>query len=248
MIIADLHTHTNASHHAYSSLREMAAEARRKGLAALGVADHGPSLPDAPHRYHFENMNIWPDRMEGVALLRGCEANILSPSGQLDLTDSCLSQLDFVLAGFHVDAFIPGGEKEVYMEALANVMKNPYLCGISHPETLQYPIDLEWFVREAAKRQILVEVNRSSLVGTIRVGGRENCREMLRLAKQYRAPVLLSSDAHMDVEVGEVEACEELVREAGIGEEQIVNGSIPNLVRFLRSKGKQRAAAVLEKG
>lgn len=248
MIIADLHTHTNASHHAYSSLREMAAAAHRKGLVALGITNHGPRLPDAPHRYHFENMNIWPDRMEQVILLRGCEANILDTSGHLDLADACLSQLDFVLAGFHVDAFAPGGEKAVYTQALARVMENPYLCGISHPETIQYPIDLEWFVKTAAERQILVEVNRGSLVGTIRTGGKANCREMLRLAKQYGAPVLISSDAHMETEVGEVEACLEMVRAAGIGEEQIVNASLPNLVRFFRRKGKSRAAALLEDG
>lgn len=246
MIVADLHTHTNASHHAYSSLREMAAAAHKKGLVALGITNHGPRLPDAPHRYHFENMNIWPDRMEQVILLRGCEANILDTSGRLDLADACLSQLDFVLAGFHVDAFAPGGGKELYMQALAQVMKNPYLCGISHPENPQYSVDLEWFVRTAAENHVLVEVNRSSLAGTIRTGGRKNCEDILRLAKRYGAPILLSSDAHIDTEVGDVGVCLEMVQLVGIEKRQIVNASLTNLAQFLRRKGKRRAAALLE--
>ena len=35
--IIDLHTHTVASMHAYSTIREMAAAAKEKGLALLGI-------------------------------------------------------------------------------------------------------------------------------------------------------------------------------------------------------------------
>ena len=43
--IIDIHTHTLASVHAYSTIREMAAAAKAKGLALLGISDHAPALP-----------------------------------------------------------------------------------------------------------------------------------------------------------------------------------------------------------
>ena len=38
--ILDLHTHTIASGHAYSTIREMAQAASEKGLKLLGITEH----------------------------------------------------------------------------------------------------------------------------------------------------------------------------------------------------------------
>ena len=40
-LIADTHTHTVASTHAYSTLQEMVHGAAEKGLFAIGITDHG---------------------------------------------------------------------------------------------------------------------------------------------------------------------------------------------------------------
>ena len=45
-IIADTHAHTLASGHAYSTIREMAAAAAKKGLKGLAVTEHAGSRPD----------------------------------------------------------------------------------------------------------------------------------------------------------------------------------------------------------
>ena len=82
-IIADMHTHTIASGHAYSTLNELAAEAARKGLLALAVTDHGPALPGGPHIYHFGAMRFFPEHISGVRIFRGIEANILVINGYL---------------------------------------------------------------------------------------------------------------------------------------------------------------------
>ena len=42
--ILDIHTHTVASGHAYNTIYEMAQSASRKGLALLGISDHGPAM------------------------------------------------------------------------------------------------------------------------------------------------------------------------------------------------------------
>ena len=42
----DIHTHTIASGHAYGTIREMAAAAAERGLALLGMSEHGPGMPE----------------------------------------------------------------------------------------------------------------------------------------------------------------------------------------------------------
>ena len=41
----DVHTHTIASGHAYSTIQEMAAAAAEKGLKVLGITEHAPLMP-----------------------------------------------------------------------------------------------------------------------------------------------------------------------------------------------------------
>ena len=72
----DTHTHTLASTHAYSTLHDYLAEAKRKGIRLFANTDHGPAMADAPHEWHFINLRVWPRVVDGVGLLRGVEANI----------------------------------------------------------------------------------------------------------------------------------------------------------------------------
>lgn len=43
--LLDVHTHTIASGHAFSSLQEMTLTAKEKGLDILGITEHGPNIP-----------------------------------------------------------------------------------------------------------------------------------------------------------------------------------------------------------
>lgn len=70
MYPVDLHMHTVASTHAYSTLSDYIAEAKRKGIKLFAITDHGPDMEDAPHHWHFINMRIWPRLVDGVALRR----------------------------------------------------------------------------------------------------------------------------------------------------------------------------------
>lgn len=100
-ILLDVHTHTVASGHAYSSLQEMAREAADKGLEVLGITEHGPSVPGTCPLVYFRNMFVIPRQMYGVRLLMGCEVNILDNHGGLDLNDYHLDLLDIAIAGIH---------------------------------------------------------------------------------------------------------------------------------------------------
>ena len=76
MYPVDLHMHTVASTHAYSTLHDYIAEAQQKGIKLFAITDHGPDMADAPHYWHFMNMHVWPRTVNGVGILRGIEANI----------------------------------------------------------------------------------------------------------------------------------------------------------------------------
>lgn len=43
--LLDVHTHTVASGHAYSTIQEMARAAADKHLQILGITEHGPHIP-----------------------------------------------------------------------------------------------------------------------------------------------------------------------------------------------------------
>ena len=77
----DLHTHTIASGHAYSTLLENLQEAKGKGLKMLAITDHGPQLAGGPQLFYFGNLRVLPREYLGVELLRGVEANILDSNG-----------------------------------------------------------------------------------------------------------------------------------------------------------------------
>ena len=47
--LIDLHTHTNCSTHAYSTLEENIAAAKKRGIVAIAITNHGPAIPDGPH-------------------------------------------------------------------------------------------------------------------------------------------------------------------------------------------------------
>ena len=90
-IVADLHTHTLVSQHAYSTIDELCTSAREKGLCALAVTDHGPGMPDGAIGHHFFCMAGLPERVNGVLLYKGIEANMTGFDGTLDVEDGLLN-------------------------------------------------------------------------------------------------------------------------------------------------------------
>ena len=69
----DTHSHTLASGHAYSTIREMAKAASEKGLIALAITEHAPTMPESCGNFYFSNLKVVPQMMYGVNLLLGVE-------------------------------------------------------------------------------------------------------------------------------------------------------------------------------
>ncbi|MDR3542672.1 MAG: phosphatase [Desulfosporosinus sp.] len=237
-IEVDLHTHTVSSGHAYSTLSENALAASRRGIKLLGMTDHAPSMPGAPHLYHFGNLAILPEELYGVRVLPGVEANITSHDGDLDLPTLYLSKMHIVLVGLHVICY-PGGTSEQNTRAYLKAMENPFTDMMVHPGRPDFELDLEQIAHASAKLNIPVEINNSSLAKE-KKGARENCRRLARYMVKYKGPVILGSDAHFWDRVGEFSHALELVGEAGILEHQVLNTSSERVLDYLATRRKNR--------
>jgi putative hydrolase len=237
-ILADLHTHTVASGHAYSTLSENAREASKRGLTLLGMTDHGPSMPGAPNLYHFGNLSIIPKELAGVRILTGVEANITNHQGELDIPLHYLSKMDLVLVGLHVICY-PGGSSEQNTQAYLKAMENPFVDMMVHPGRTEFELDLEKVAYVSAKLNIPVEINNSSL--TPEKGSCwENCRRFGTYMAKYEGPVILGSDAHFWDKVGEFSFALELVQESQIQESQILNTSPKRIMNYLNQRHGKR--------
>ena len=100
-ILLDVHTHTIASGHAFSSLQEMVHAAADKGLKILGITEHAPGIPGTCAPIYFRNLHVVPRHMYGVELLLGAELNILDYEGHIDLEEFYWKMLDIRIAGIH---------------------------------------------------------------------------------------------------------------------------------------------------
>ncbi len=241
----DLHTHSIASGHAYSTVRELAEAAAAKGLEAIALTDHGPAMPGGPHRSYFRNLRSLPDYIAGVRILRGVEANILGEDGRLDLPDETLATLDFVAAGFHPEAGFTGGTVCQNTRALIAAMRNPYVDMIAHPCDLRYPVDMAQISVVARVTGTIMELNDRSFspaLTTVR-DSRDACLNLAKLAKTQGIRLAANSDAHFDSEVGSVRYLEELAAEAGLTAREIVNIAPGRALAHLKARKNQLTSA-----
>ena len=230
--ILDTHTHTLASGHAYSTIRENAQAADKKGLELLAITDHAPKLWGSCQTIYFQNLKVVDRHAYDVELLMGVELNILDEQGNIDLPLRTLKQMDLTIASLHVPCFIPGS-REFNTEACVNAMKNPFVNILGHPDDPRYPVDYRALVQAAKEYEVLLELNNSSL----RPGGsRKNARgfdvEMLKLCMEYQTPIVIGSDAHVDTDIGRHDEALELLEEIGFPEELAVNRSVEELKKY----------------
>ncbi len=231
--VADLHTHTLASPHAYSTLTENAVAAAARGMLAVACTDHGPEVRDGMHPWHFGNMRILPDHIAGVRHLRGVEVNVCDFQGRLDLSDGYLNKLEIVIASMH-NGTMPLGTPEQITETWLEVAKNPLVDIIGHCGTPLYTFDYEAVIPVFGQYGKVVEINE----GTFRVrnDSLENCRRVAALCKQHGVRVAVNSDAHYHEHVGQLENAIALLQELEFPLELIINSSRERFEEFLKEK------------
>ena len=222
----DTHTHTLASGHAYNTMNEMAKAAADKGLKGLAITEHAPEMPGTCHLYYFQNLRIVPRKRFGIELLLGTELNIMNAEGKVDLSEDVLKTLDIAIASIHIPCFRDERTVENVTAAYENVMENPYVDIIGHPDDGRYPVDYEQLAKKAKETGTVLEVNNGSLrPGGFRVDTRKNDLKMLEYCKKYEVPVTMGSDAHMDVDLADYSYALPVIEESHFPEELIVNTS-----------------------
>ncbi|MDR0383289.1 MAG: phosphatase [Spirochaetaceae bacterium] len=240
-IEVDTHAHSIASLHAYSTITELVAGAKKNGLKGFVLTEHGPALQNGlPHPYYFGNLSVLPKEIQGVRLFRGVELNIMDGSGNVDLSVKYLKLLDFVMAGLHEACFAPNSKRENTRAMLA-ALENPYIDCISHPGNPVYPVDYEEVVKAALRFGKALEINNASF--KVRKGSLENCKTIARLAARHGCLVSCGSDAHYWEDVGNFETARLVMDEAGIDSGRIVNGTMDSFAGFYKRRKAERGAA-----
>jgi len=231
--LTDLHMHTVASTHAYSTVHEYIQQAKIKGLKLIAITDHGMALGDSPHRWHFINMRIIPRIVDGVGILRGIEANILNLHGDIDCDDGMYRELDMVIAGFHEPA-CPSMGVDKNTEAMIATIKNPKVNIISHPGNPNYPIHIDSVAKVAKEYQVALEINNSSFIS--RKGSDDNCRQIAQAVKDAGGMISFGSDSHFAYNVGSFENCLSLIKDIDFPVHRIINRSPRAVIEFFALK------------
>lgn len=248
-MIADLHAHTSVSNHAFNSLTEMARKAKELGLFALAITDHGSVMPDSPHPWYFYNLKRLPDKIEGIWLLKGMEANVCGIDGTLDFSPAEMAKLDFdwVIASIHS---IPVGSDRLTEEEATQlwlqIAANPYVDCIGHSESGAYRYDYDAVTKIFAQNGKVVEMNANSAV--VRPGNERNMRELALACKRNGTQIAVNSDAHSVYHLAAFETVLPMLNEIHFPPELIVNASRENLLRTLKAHRKpiaERMAAEL---
>jgi len=237
--VLDLHNHTFASGHAYSTIEEIAKQAKEKGLEMIGITDHGPFMPGVLSPSFTSNLIILPEVIYGVEVLRGVEANILDQDGNLDVPERRLRRLDVIIAGLH-DVVTEPWDMIGNTKALLNAMENDLVDIISHPGNPAFPIDYEAVVLQAKKTNTLLEVNDGSFRSRSRVGSYKSCYEIVRLCIKHEVPIIVGSDSHFSFDVGHFDNATKLLKDINMPNELIINLSTENIKEYLQKKGRTR--------
>lgn len=235
-IKGDLHLHTHWSDGVLdiAALARLAAE---RGYQYIAITDHSPALAIArglpleklerqlaeiraqQHRYPLE-------------VLAGIEVDIC-PDGSLDLPDSVLARLDWVVASVH-SRFTLG--REAMTKRIIRAMANPHVNAIGHPSgrMLQrrpgYELDWERLFVAAWEYNVALEVNSSPDRLDIH-------DQLVRRALSFGVKIVIDTDAHSGNELANMKYGVAVARRGGATPADVVNSlTLGELARFRKTK------------
>lgn len=242
-IIADMHTHTTFSGHAYSSVRENIEIAKKRGRKYLAITDHfygdGTEITNKNEvcriQYMEERLNL---SEKNITIISGAEFNINQdlpkwdtlkklkwrPIGVhswfVDIPNVTLNDLfdEFVQASDKHNCFVHI-ERELHKIEHGKYKDNPYGEDLLPSDVKLW---LEAICIEAKKREVFLEVNESSIV-TNDGNAAQRLKYWLNFAKQNKNLISLGSDAHYCLEVGKFSNVLKYLNEVNYPKELILN-------------------------
>jgi DNA polymerase (family 10) len=219
----DVHTHTTATD-GRDDLDTMALAARAAGLDYIVVTDHSKALAMANGLderralEHAARIRALGARLEGITLLAGIECDILQ-DGTLDLDESCLAELDYVVASVH-SRF--GMEEAAMTDRLLRAIASPVVDAIGHPTgrriltRVPYRVDLERVVDAAVAAGVALEIN-------CQVDRLDLSDINARMVKERGGRLVIGSDAHSRGAFGLLRWGVIVARRAGLEPADVLN-------------------------
>ncbi|MBB3060909.1 DNA polymerase/3'-5' exonuclease PolX [Microbulbifer rhizosphaerae] len=195
-IRGNLHTHTKATD-GRNTLKEMAQAASELGYEYLGITDHSKRLTVAKGLNkkrlleQIEEIDKLNEKLDDIVLLKSIEVDILE-DGSLDLPDSVLKKLDYVVGSIH-HKFDLSRKKQT--ERILKAMDNDYFSILGHPsgrlinERDAYEIDLEKVLRGARDSGCFIELNAQPERLDLTDDG-------CKMAKEMGVKISIATDAH----------------------------------------------------
>ena len=232
--VADMHTHTIACTHAYSTITENAGAAAERGLSYIAMTDHSVMMPDSPHEWHFCNMRVIPDFLYGVRIIKGIEADIISFDGKLDVNEYIYDNVDFMVASMHGPC-MPFGTEEQITNAYLGVLDNPKVFVLGHTDSPEYPFDVERVTKACKEKKVAIEFNVSRFRSNRSIQRLKHL--ILPVCAKTGCSIIVNSDAHFHDKVGDFDKAVALLKEIDFPNELVLNADIDRFESFISSKG-----------
>jgi DNA polymerase (family 10) len=165
-IRGDLHVHTKWSD-GTATIEEMAQAAMEKNWEYIAICDHSKSLgiarglDEARLQEQMTEIDGLNEGLEGFTVLKGFECDIKA-DGKLDLPDSALEGLNFLVASVH------SGFRETedeMTERIITAIHNDHVSAIGHPtgrliqKRMPYELNLERIFEAASAQGVMLEIN-----------------------------------------------------------------------------------------
>ena len=250
----DVHTHTVASRHAYSTIGENVRAASERGIDLLGSTDHfscmtspGVALDgtgaDLRDYQSFLDTVIWPRAWHGVTLLRGAEIDIVDAEGTLfghgiPAPDKISGEpyperLDLetrVLSD--VDYAIASVHIRTFCDAATPAQNTAmYIHALEHPKVLilghigRLGIDFELDPVLQAARDLGKLIEINNSTLGFGPAAHGRCRHIAQRCAELGCSVSLGTDAHISFQVGRFDQALEMLEEIGFPQELVATRS-----------------------
>ena len=243
MFIGDYHTHSKISD-GKGTVLDNALAAKARGLKEIAATDHGFYIVGRGKRnIAFRKRRTYEELKEeceqvtaltGVKAYAGIEADILSPEGDLDLPESEMAKIDYLIAGFHkfampkkisiffkmylvtfFNGLIPTSKKSIERNTaavIAAIRRYPIKI-LTHPGH-SLKVNVGAVARACAEKGVLVEINAKHL---------DEFEGEWQNLVESGANFIVNSDAHRPSEVGDLENAFRVAVSNGIPPQRIVN-------------------------
>lgn len=239
-LIFDLHTHTTFSH-GKGSIEDNVRAGIARGMKTIGISDHG--LGHITYGIKRKNIPVMREEINRlkplypeIEILLGIEANIMNPSGHLDMTKAEADQFDYLLAGYHygiigenpVKSMVTHGnnflvygkmgrttarQKRVNTDMTIRTLYENKIKVLTHPGD-KGAFDIEEVTKACAETGTWMEISTWHKCLTI---------EDIKIAAKYDVSFIISSDAHSPDRVGDCLGGVERAIAAGLDLNRIVN-------------------------